>query len=132
MYCSQCGTQISETAKFCHNCGASSQATVTVNNPNTNGAQPAQQPIIVNVVNENTNTNTNTNTFTPIQYKSRWLAFALCLFGGWIGAHKFYLGKTGMGLLYMFTFGIFGIGWFIDTISLLFNWEKDKWGNVLV
>lgn len=29
--------------------------------------------------------------------------------------------KIGMGILYLFTMGIFGIGWFIDIISLLFK-----------
>ena len=26
-----------------------------------------------------------------------------------------------MGILYLFTFGLFGIGWFIDLIALLFK-----------
>ena len=29
--------------------------------------------------------------------------------------------KIGMGILYLFTMEIFGIGWFIDIISLLFK-----------
>lgn len=45
--------------------------------------------------------------------------FLLILFLGWTGAHKFIEKKTGMGLLYLFTFGIFGIGWIIDTITAL-------------
>jgi len=43
----------------------------------------------------------------------------LCLFLGWLGAHKFYAGKTGMGLIYLFTFGLFGFGWIIDTIKCI-------------
>lgn len=50
---------------------------------------------------------------------SKWTAFILCFFLGMIGAHKFYEGRTGMGVLYLFTFGLFGIGWLIDLISLL-------------
>lgn len=41
----------------------------------------------------------------------------LCLFLGWMGAHKFYAGKTGMGILYLLTFGLFGIGWVVDLIK---------------
>ena len=41
--------------------------------------------------------------------KSKWAAFFLCLFLGLIGAHKFYEGKIGMGVLYIFTGGLFGI-----------------------
>jgi hypothetical protein len=39
----------------------------------------------------------------------------LCvIFGGWFGLHKYIEGKTGMGILYTFTFGLFGFGWIID------------------
>ena len=41
----------------------------------------------------------------------------LCLFLGWMGAHKFYAGKTGMGILYLLTFGLFGIGWLVDIVK---------------
>lgn len=127
MYCSQCGKQIGEDAKFCPNCGASNQATQNVQ-------QPSQQPIVVNVVNnnENVNTNTNVNGGAPIRFKSRWVAFFLCLFLGFLGAHKFYVGKTGMGILYLCTGGLFGFGWLFDTIALLFVGGKDKWGRPLV
>ena len=45
----------------------------------------------------------------------------LCLFLGWAGAHKFYVGKIGMGILYLFTLGLFGFGWIIDTIKCIIN-----------
>lgn len=41
----------------------------------------------------------------------------LCLFLGWLGAHKFYARKTGMGIIYLLTFGLFGFGWIIDIIK---------------
>ena len=45
----------------------------------------------------------------------------LCLFLGWAGAHKFYVGKSGMGVLYLCTFGLLCIGWIIDTIKCIFK-----------
>ncbi|EHQ29999.1 NINE protein [Mucilaginibacter paludis] len=50
--------------------------------------------------------------------KSKSTAYILWFFLGVFGAHKFYLNKTGMGIVYLFTAGIFGIGWIIDIFSL--------------
>lgn len=51
----------------------------------------------------------------------------LCLFLGWAGAHKFYMRKKGLGLLYLFTLGLFAIGWWGDLISLCMkNFGKNK------
>lgn len=63
----------------------------------------------------------------PLQYnapvykqaKNKWIAFLLCLFLGFAGGHKFYEGRIGAGILYLFTAGLFGIGWLFDTIALL-------------
>ncbi len=51
----------------------------------------------------------------------KWVSFFLCLLlGGW-GAHKFYEGKMGMGILYIFTGGLLGIGTLIDLVTILGN-----------
>lgn len=44
--------------------------------------------------------------------------FILCLFLGYLGIHKFYEGKSSLGIVYLLTMGLFGIGWIIDIISL--------------
>jgi len=52
--------------------------------------------------------------------KNKWKSFWLCLFFGWLGVHRFYEGKTKTGILYLCTFGVFGIGWALDLWRLLF------------
>ncbi len=47
--------------------------------------------------------------------------FCLCLFLGFAGAHKFYKGKKLLGFVYLFTGGLFLIGWAVDLISLICN-----------
>lgn len=41
----------------------------------------------------------------------------ITIFLGWAGVHKFIKKQTGMGILYLLTFGLFGIGWIIDIVK---------------
>lgn len=45
--------------------------------------------------------------------------FLIVLFFGWTGIHKFMSGKKAMGFLYLFTLGLYGIGWIVDVINAL-------------
>lgn len=56
--------------------------------------------------------------------KNKNTALILCILLGWLGVHKFYLGRSGMGVLYFFTGGLFWIGWIIDIIYLA-TMDKD-------
>ncbi|MDR1408767.1 MAG: TM2 domain-containing protein [Oscillospiraceae bacterium] len=111
MFCNKCGKEIDDAAAVCVHCG--------VPTANMQQQQTQQQPqIVIN----NANTNTNVAGGIPgLNAKNKWVAWCLCLFLGGLGAHKFYEGKTGMGILYLFTGGLFCIGWLIDIISLLFK-----------
>ena len=53
--------------------------------------------------------------------KNKWVALLLCLFLGVFGAHRFYEGKIGTGILYLLTFGLFGFGVLIDFFKILFR-----------
>ena len=46
-----------------------------------------------------------------------WIKFIICLLFGIFGVHKFMEKKIGMGILYLFTAGLFGLGWFYDCIK---------------
>lgn len=50
--------------------------------------------------------------------KSKGVAYLLWFFLGGFSAHRFYLGKIGSGILYLFTLQLFGIGWIIDLFIL--------------
>ncbi len=53
--------------------------------------------------------------------KSKWVSFWLCLFFGMFGAHKFYEGRVLLGIVYLCTLGLAGVGVIIDLIILLFK-----------
>ena len=73
------------------------------------------QPIIIN----NNNTNNAQSVHVGGRERNKWVAFVLCLCFGIFGVHRFYEGKVGSGLLWFFTWGLFGIGWLIDLIIIL-------------
>lgn len=49
----------------------------------------------------------------------------LAFFLGYLGIHRFYTGHILVGLIYLFTGGLFGIGWIVDIIFLLVGGYKD-------
>ncbi len=112
-YCKFCGNKVAVDAVVCIHCGRQIEELKQSNNNNT-------QPIIINNSNVSTNTNNNGYMYAGRQ-KSKWVALLLCLFFGVLGIHKFYEGKIGMGILYLFSGGLFSIGVIIDFIVLLFK-----------
>lgn len=61
-------------------------------------------------------------TYTKGQYNYS-VTWLLLVYGGFLGLHRFYLGKIGTGILYLFTFGCFGLGILYDYFTL--NTEVD-------
>ncbi|WP_319585535.1 TM2 domain-containing protein [uncultured Desulfobulbus sp.] len=51
----------------------------------------------------------------PIDYNLAWL---LLVFLGMFGVHRLYMGKVWTGILYLLTFGIFGLGYIYDMWTL--------------
>jgi restriction system protein len=141
-FCPECGKPVK--SKFCPHCGAAvvdAEGTQLVTGENTSVSQPAAQPeqpvqspqvtaqqptiIINNVSNSNSSASASATAVNSVpvvvarKVCNKWTAFLLCLFLGYFGAHKFYEGKPGMGILYIFTMGLFGFGWLVDMIMLI-------------
>ena len=106
-FCTKCGAQMQEGAKFCANCGCAvimqTTAIDSVEQPRIVYVQTTQQDIYVHA------------------RKSKGLAMTLCFFGGWCGLHKFYLREYLSGSLYLiFCWTLLPlIGAIIDFVLLL-------------
>lgn len=103
----------------------------------------AMPTIIINNSSEANTASSSQNTNANVQYtphpqqqmaspSNKLLAFLLCLLLGYWGLHYFYVGKVGMGLLYLFTFGLCGIGWLVDLVRILTGSFTDNYGRPLV
>lgn len=101
-YCSHCGASIAESAVICPHCGC--QVDPIYAEPIHITPPP---PIYVN--------------YNYGYRKNKWIAFLLCFFLGEFGIHKFYEGRILMGVVYLLTGGLLGIGWLVDCIALLFK-----------
>ncbi len=106
-FCEFCGNEVHIDAVMCPKCGRQLEELKT-DKGNSN------PQIVIN----------NSNQINgPIVHGTKecdkWISFLLCFFLGFFGAHKFYEEKAGLGILYIFTLGLFGIGWVIDLIVIL-------------
>lgn len=63
--------------------------------------------------------------------KSKGVALVLCVLLGYMGIHRFYVGKIGTGILWLLTLGCFGIGWIVDIVMLCCNKFADKSGAII-
>ena len=62
-----------------------------------------------------------------------WLVTLLLnVFLGFWGVHRFYTGHIIIGIIQFFTFGGFGLWWFIDFVLIITNQYRDANGSVLL
>jgi hypothetical protein len=85
-----------------------------------------------------TNTNTNVNSMDSVggyppgyRPRSKVAAAILCFFFGYLGFHRFYVGKVGTGIIWLLTVGLFGIGLLADFITILIGTFRDGNGYSL-
>ena len=138
--CNECGREISDKAVTCPHCGApTSNANLNTKFCKHCGESIDKECVVCpkcgkqveeiknskddrNIVINNTATANSRAVVKNVGYgrpKNKWISLLLCIFT--ICGHKFYEGKFLMGIVYLFTVGLFGIGWFIDIFVLLFK-----------
>ena len=96
-YCRNCGSGLHTDAKFCGNCGA------------------PVEPVTTSF--EKTTTYTAHTSAPSGEKHSAQTMLLICVFLGTLGVHKFVEGEILMGFVYLFTGGLFSIGWVIDIIK---------------
>ena len=74
----------------------------------------------------------NTQNENNVSKKSKRIAFWLCWFTGLWGGHRFYVGKTGTGLIWLFSGGCFFVGLFMDLIKIHNGEFTDKDGKPII
>jgi TM2 domain-containing membrane protein YozV len=103
MYCKHCGAEINDNAVVCVKCGCA--------------------------VNDSFYTE---KVLDPKVSDKDWLITAiLCLFFGYFGAHRFYVGKMGTAILMLLTCGGLGIWILIDFLTIISERFTDADGKVL-
>lgn len=120
-FCKHCGEQIDFDCVICPKCGKQVEE-----------LKSEAPQVVINNSNSNANVNTNVNGGIGYPLRKKWTAFFLCLFLGWLGIHRFYVWKTGTGILWFFTLGLCGIGWVVDLILILIGGFRDKYGRPLI
>ena len=103
--CDSCGKELPRGTAFCPNCGYEIKK-----QQKQNRNKIPKNTVSIELPND--------GLVKPI---NKWVSFLLCLFFGLFGVHKFYEGNVKMGIIYIFTCGLFGIGWIIDVFVILFK-----------
>jgi TM2 domain-containing membrane protein YozV/DNA-directed RNA polymerase subunit RPC12/RpoP len=104
-FCKHCGTQLNEEQMFCLKCGKTVEINVNTHK-NENLSSQIQTPLGNQqggvIINNNLGAYNNLGGFHgKVNNRSKIAAGILAILLGGVGVHKFYLGKTGMGILYL-------------------------------
>ena len=106
VFCVVCGAVMNRGDLFCHSCGWDGRV--------------SPPPPVPRLVDSN-----------PSEC-NRLAAFLLCLLLGFFGLHRFYVGKVGTGLLWLFTLGFLGVGQIFDLVLIATGEFRDSNGRRLL
>jgi hypothetical protein len=137
MYCANCGSKIDERARFCEYCGTEiytleTESSQSNSEQSSSSKNSTQYSSTIKIKVQKPENGYNTSLDYPVSPKSRLIALLLLLFLGSLGVHYFYVGRIGMGILWLLTGGLFGIGLLIDFIVILTGTFKDSFGRPIL
>lgn len=121
--CPMCGAPMEEDS--CGYCGYKDKKVTVQGNLETGFQQGEFSDSNINQ-DINVHVHVKEDVLRGVSRKNKTVALLLAIFLGGIGAHRFYVGKGGTGILYLFTGGVFGIGWIIDIIMIATGRFKDE------
>ena len=122
-FCKFCGAKIPMDAVMCTSCGRQVEE--------LKSSASAQPNIVINNSNNNSNTNINGGMMVGGRMKNKWVALLLCFFLGGVGAHRFYEGKIGTGILWLCTGGLVTAVEVAIIIYRLYNKNKNVKSNII-
>lgn len=126
MKCPYCGANVRKDLEHCEYCDSYIQPEIE----RTAEEKPQRVIVEAHIVNQSA-PEPPRSAPVPVSPYSRWAAFFLCLCFGWMGMHRFYVGKIGTGMLWLISFGFFGLGYALDLLMLLTGTFCDKQGRKL-
>jgi hypothetical protein len=97
VFCPDCGASMAQEDRFCAGCRWDAQ------NPGRREAR---------------NLPSSPRTLGPPSDKSRMTTLVLCVLGGFLGLHRFYVGRVGSGVLWFVSFGLLSVGWIYDLVMV--------------
>lgn len=117
LYCPQCGMKMAASDRYCGGCGWDAE-------------QPESPPSQADRLRREPPP-TPRRTAPPSDF-NRLTTFLLCLLLGFFGVHRFYVGRTGSGVLWLLTGGILAVGWIYDLVMIATGEFVDNEGKRIV